>query len=182
MNVRIVPTKVHGIVDYVTGPALAVAPEVLRLNGGRASALAPRVAGAGSTAYAALTDYELGARRVIPMRVHLALDALAGAALAATPWLAGSARRGVRHWLPHALVGGSEVALAFTTRTQPPRAHRLRGALDRVMPERLRGRPFVALPLAAAAIGGGWMVTRRLARRGKQPESELGPAGDTQSQ
>ena len=46
MQVRFVPTKVHGAVDYVTSPALVAAPELLRLDGDRASALSPRVAGA----------------------------------------------------------------------------------------------------------------------------------------
>ena len=105
MTIRVIPTKIHGALDYVTAPALVAAPEVLRLDGARASALAPRIAGVGAAGYSALTDYELGARRVIPMRTHLLLDALAGSALAAAPWVFGSARRGARHWLPHALVG-----------------------------------------------------------------------------
>ena len=109
MKIRVIPTNVHGAIDYVTAPALVAAPDVLRLNGGRASSAAPRVAGATAALYSALTDYELGLRRVIPMRVHLLLDAVGGSALAAAPWLFRSAGRGVRHWLPHALVGGGEV-------------------------------------------------------------------------
>jgi hypothetical protein len=96
MAPRPIPTKVHAALDYVTAPTLALAPELFRLNGGRASAVAPRVAGVGAGVYSALTDYELGARKVIPMRVHLFLDALSGVALAAAPWVAGSARKGTR--------------------------------------------------------------------------------------
>src|SRR3712207_5703039 len=110
MQVRFVPTKVHAAVDYVTSPTLVAAPELFRLDGTRASSLPPRVAGVAGALYSGLTDYELGIRRAIPMRVHLLLDAAAGTALAVAPWLFGSARRGARHWLPHALVGGSEVA------------------------------------------------------------------------
>jgi hypothetical protein len=171
MNVRFVPTRVHGVVDYVTGPALAVAPEVLRLNGGRASALAPRVAGAGTTAYSALTDYELGARRLVPMRVHLALDALAGAALAATPWIAGSARQGKRHWLPHALVGASELALALTTRTRrQSRLDRVRSSVADAVPARVAVPVLAALPIAAAA-GAAVFAGRRI-RRGREQTDE----------
>ena len=121
MKLRIIPTKVHGAIDYVTSPALVAAPEVLRLDGERGSALAPRLAGTTGALYSALTDYELGVRRVIPMRAHLALDAIHGTMLAASPWLSGSSRQGQRHWLPHALIGAGEIALALTTKTEARR-------------------------------------------------------------
>jgi hypothetical protein len=60
------------------------------------------------------------------MRAHLAADAAAGVALAAVPWVTGAARKGVRHWLPHALAGANEVALAFLTRTEEPQRSRFR--------------------------------------------------------
>ena len=56
------------------------------------------------------------------MPVHLALDAMSGALLATSPWLLGYAKNGLRYWLPHALVGGSEILAALmTTKTQPPK-------------------------------------------------------------
>ena len=51
----------------------------------------PVALGIGTIAYSALTDYELGVVRVIPMPVHLALDAANGAVMAASPWLFGFA-------------------------------------------------------------------------------------------
>ena len=119
MKMRVIPTKVHGRLDYVTAPGLVAAPELLRLDGSRGAALPPRVAGVAAAIYSALTDYEAGVRRVIPMRAHLALDAGSGLALALTPWVSGAARRGPRHWLPHAIAGATELVLAATTRTQP---------------------------------------------------------------
>jgi hypothetical protein len=121
MKLRVVPTSVHAVTDSLTSPALAAAPTVFRMREGGASALVPRVAGAGTAAYGSVTDYELGVRRLLPMRVHLVLDAVSGTALAAAPWLFGSAKRGKRYWLPHALVGATEVALAVTTKTEPER-------------------------------------------------------------
>jgi hypothetical protein len=119
MKVRVIPTSIHAVADYVTGPTLAAAPAIFRMRDGGPSALVPRVAGAGATAYSSMTDYELGLRRWIPMRVHLALDAASGATLAAAPWLFGSRKKGIRYWLPHALVGATEVALAVATKTEP---------------------------------------------------------------
>lgn len=146
MERRFVPARLHAYVDYATGSALVAAPALLRLNGSRASALAPRIFGAGTTALTALSDHDLAARRVVPMRAHLAADAVAGAALAALPWVTGAARRGVRHWLPHALIGANEVALAFVTRTEEPRLSGFR----RLLASR---KALAAAPLVVAALG-----------------------------
>ncbi len=157
MNARVVPTAVHGAVDYVLAPALVAAPDLLRLDGSRSSALAPRIAGAGAAVYSALTDYELGLRRVIPMRVHLLLDAGTGVAVAAAPWLLGSARNGVRHWLPHAAVGAAELALAATTKLRPAQTRRERAlaAARRAAPNALSSRPAaIGVALAGAAVIG----------------------------
>ncbi len=130
MNLRVIPTSVHGVLDYATGSALLAAPELLRLKDVPQAALTPRLAGAGATAYSLTTDYELGVIRVLPMPVHLALDAMSGALLAASPWLLGYARNGMRYWLPHALVGASEILAALTTKTQPPRRRAMPGLVE----------------------------------------------------
>ena len=124
MTTRVIPTKVHAIVDAVTGPTLVAAPNVGGFDDSAGSALPARAVGGGAAVLSALTDYELGLVRLVPMRVHLALDAMNGALLAAAPWLSRSAKRGKRYWLPHAIVGASEIALALMTKTQPRRAPR----------------------------------------------------------
>lgn len=126
MNLRVIPTKTHGAVDMATGPALIAAPTLLKMNGNTGSTIPPRLVGSAATLYALATDYEFGLKRVLPMRTHLALDALGGLALAATPFLTGAAKRGRRHWLPHALLGANEVVLALATKQRAPRSPRLR--------------------------------------------------------
>jgi hypothetical protein len=119
VKLRVVPTKAHAAVDHVVGPALVLAPELLGLKEQRRESLVPRLAGATEGLYSNLTDYELSAKRMLPMRMHLALDAMSGALLGAAPWLLGTAKRGKRHWLPHAVVGAMEIGLALTTKTEP---------------------------------------------------------------
>lgn len=152
MNLRMIPTKAHGAVDMATGPALVAAPTLLRMNGNTGATLPPRVLGSLATVYALLTDYEFGVKRVLPMRAHLALDAVGAVALATTPFLTGAHRQGLRHWLPHVIVGANELVLALTTKESPPRAARLRA-----------WAPKTAVGAAAvAAVAGAAVLAKRM--------------------
>ena len=119
MNLRFIPTRVHGMLDYVNGGALLAAPELLRTKDQPRAALVSRMAGGGTTASALTTDFELGAVKAIPVPTHLILDALSGTLLAGAPWLLGYAKGGTRYWLPHAFVGAAEVLAAAATNTEP---------------------------------------------------------------
>ncbi len=119
MGIRFIPTRVHGVLDYVHGAALLAAPELLRTKDESRAVLVSRMAGGGASASTLMTDFELGAVKAIPMPVHLVLDAVSGALLAGAPWLLGYANGGTRYWLPHAFVGVAEVLAAATTKTKP---------------------------------------------------------------
>jgi hypothetical protein len=120
MKLQFIPTNVHHAVDRVVGPTLVVAPTLLRLGRTSPEGLVARAVGGAESVYSNYTDYELNARKLIPMRVHLALDAAGGAALAIVPQLTGARRRGKKHWLPHLAIGALEVGLAVFTKTEPP--------------------------------------------------------------
>jgi hypothetical protein len=151
MNLRVIPTKVHGAVDMATGPVLIAAPTLLRMNGNKGATIPPRAVGAAALVNALLTDYEFGLKRLLPMRTHLALDAVGGITLAATPFLTRASKQGVRHWLPHTLIGANEIVLALTTKQRQPRARRLRA-----------WAPRGALAAAGvAALAGAAVVTKR---------------------
>lgn len=142
MNLRVVPTKTHAAIDHVVGPTLTLAPELFRLKDDARESLPPRLTGATQAAYSNLTDYELAVKRVLPVGVHLILDAASGALLGSLPWILGTAKRGKRHWLPHAIVGGMEIALAALTKTEPG---------DRYEPDyRLRKAPKLVRQIAKA--------------------------------
>jgi hypothetical protein len=113
---RFIPTRLHGALDYGVGALLILLPYLLGFADGTAAQYVPQALGAAAIAYAVLTDYELGLVRVIPMPLHLWLDAGSGVLLAASPWLFGFADR---IWLPHLALGLFEIGASLLTRTQP---------------------------------------------------------------
>jgi hypothetical protein len=120
-KMRVVPTSVHGAIDHVVGPALVVAPAALRLWRKSPESVIARAVGGAGIVYSNLTDYELSVKNVVPMPVHLALDAVSGATLALVPQLTGARKRGKNHWVPHLAIGAMEVGLALVTKTEAPK-------------------------------------------------------------
>jgi hypothetical protein len=128
MKIRFIPTSVHGTIDHVVGPALIVAPTLLRLRRTSPEGLTARAVGGVEAIYSNLTDYEMSVKNVVPMKLHLALDAVGGATLAIVPQLTGARQRGKKHWLPHLAIGVMEVGMAALTQTERPRAKNGRSA------------------------------------------------------
>jgi hypothetical protein len=122
MRLRVIPTNVHSAVDHVVGPALIAAPTALRLDGTSPEGIVPRVNGIAAAVYSNLTDYELSLKNIIPMRVHLALDAASGAMLAVVPLATGAQKRGKRHWVPHVALGAFEIGMALLTQKEAPKS------------------------------------------------------------
>jgi len=113
--VRFISTLTHGILDYMTAPALLLLPGLLDWD--RHARTVFTLAGAGLLAYSMCTRYELGVYKALPMKAHLALDALSGAALVGLPLFLGEESP-----VNAALVGFGlfEMAAALTTQTEPP--------------------------------------------------------------
>jgi len=121
---RFIPTRIHGMLDYSTGLLLIAAPYLLGIADGGAEQWILIALGVGAIIYSLLTRYEWGVLPLIPMPVHLMLDAASGVLLAASPWLFGFAER---VYLPHLLLGLFEIAASSMTRLTPatlPRAGR----------------------------------------------------------
>jgi hypothetical protein len=113
---NLIPTRIHGILDYVVGLLLLVAPWMFGFADNRPAMMVPVVMGAGAIVYSLLTNYELGAARVLPMSAHLALDICSGLLLLASPWLFGFADRIV--W-PPVVFGILEIGVALLTQRTP---------------------------------------------------------------
>jgi hypothetical protein len=121
-KLQVIPTRVHGAIDQVVGPALVIAPTLLRLGRTSPEGITARAVGGVQSAYSNVTDYETSIKKLVPMRYHLALDAVGGAALAIVPQLTGARRRGKKHWLPHLAIGAMEIGVAALTKTEAPKA------------------------------------------------------------
>lgn len=76
----------------------------------------PVVLGIAALVYSVVTDYELGIAHMVPMPLHLMLDAGSGVLLAASPWIVGFSDE--LKW-PHIAIGLFEIAAALMTRTHP---------------------------------------------------------------
>ena len=111
---RIISTRVHGMMDYAMGVLLLVSPFLFGFATGGAKQWLPMILGIALIGLSLLTRYELGAFRVISMPAHLAVDGLSGALLAIAPWLFGFA--GVV-FLPHLVLGLIELGTSLMTET-----------------------------------------------------------------
>ncbi len=115
-TMQVIPTRIHGMMDYLVGALLIAAPWLFDFNRGGAETWVPVLLGLSVILYSLFTDYELGAVRRIPMPTHLALDLGGGVLLAVSPWLFGFSEY---VWEPHLIVGLIEIGTALMTRRVP---------------------------------------------------------------
>jgi len=127
-NVKFLPTKIHGVLDYVVGIALILAPNLFQFSSvGGPAVWVPRILGVGLIVYSVFTNYEWGAIRVLPMTYHLAVDFVAAMFLAISPFVFGFTNHGLNAWLPHVVVGVAVIAVVLVSKTQPGTAARSSG-------------------------------------------------------
>lgn len=110
---KIISSKVHGILDYLVAILFIVIPFANAWDTSRLPSTVFFVLGILTLFYSLGTDYETGAVRVIPFRVHLAIDLVSGLFLATSPWLLGFANEA---YLPHLAFGIFEIAVVMFTR------------------------------------------------------------------
>jgi hypothetical protein len=113
---RPLTAEAHGIMDYVVGTAGTALPWIMHFSDDVRATQAMSLLEAGTVALTALSDHEVALSRQIPMDLHLHIDLIEGALLAASPWLFGFHRR---VWLPHLLLGLGAIGAALMTETMP---------------------------------------------------------------
>lgn len=117
---RFIPTKVHGVLDYVVAIALIFAPLIFGFaDVGGAAVIIPIVLGIGLIVYSLLTRYELGAVKLIKMPVHLVIDVVASIFLIVSPFLFGFADEAPNAWVPHIVVGAAVILVVIFSQPQP---------------------------------------------------------------
>jgi hypothetical protein len=110
------PTRIHGVLDYVLAALLIASPWLLGFAAGGPETWVPVGAGVVLLTYTLVTDHERGAVRRLPVPHHLLLDALLGVLLAVSPWLLGF---DTRAWIPHVVLGAVVIVAAAITDTVP---------------------------------------------------------------
>ena len=115
---RFIPTRFHAPLDYIVGAVLIAAPWIFQFSGDAAATAVSIVLGIGLIAYSLFTNYELGVWKIAPMAVHNLIDVVAGALLAASPWIFGFADKGSNYWLPFVVIGVAAIFLGLTTKQQ----------------------------------------------------------------
>ena len=113
---RFVPTRVHGIVDWIMAPLLIALPWIFGFARGGVEMWVPVALGVAGLIVTFFTDHEFGVVRKIPMTGHLWVDGVSGLLLAASPWLFGFSDF---VWIPHLVLGLTEFAAALITQTEP---------------------------------------------------------------
>ncbi len=121
MEVRFIDTRAQGVLDYLVGVVLVLAPWIFQFNDVAAAKWVAIGVGLAMIATALMTNYELGVAKLIPMHVHLVMDALIGAFLALSPWIFGFSDEGTNAWLPHVVVGLAEIGIAAVSSPWPRR-------------------------------------------------------------
>ena len=112
---RFIPTKTHGYLDYIVGLLLIAAPWLFDFYRDGAETWVPVILGVATFIYSLMTDYELGASKMISMRTHLTIDLVSGIFLAASPWIFGFDEY---VWAPHLIVGIFEIVASLCTRAE----------------------------------------------------------------
>ena len=131
---KVLSTRVHGVIDYISVITLFTLPRVLGASD-RVTMLFTVMA-IGTLLYSLATRYELGVAKVLPMRAHLLLDLMSGALFLALAILWGDAPQLDRILM--GVMGMFEIGASLITNPEPS----LAGAADAGSAARPRQRGF----------------------------------------
>jgi hypothetical protein len=109
-----ISTKAHGFIDYMTAGLLGTLPRALGWS--RQVTHLLDAAACTTVVYSALTRYELGLVKALPMKAHLGIDALQGGAMIGAAAFLEDEDPEVRATL--AAVGTFELGVTLLSRTQ----------------------------------------------------------------
>lgn len=118
---RFIPTRFHGILDYIVGVFMITAPWVLDFSDNDAATWTIVIAGVLVLLQTIMTDFEVGLIRRIPMKSHLTMDFILGLALAVSPWVLNFDER---VYMPHLIIGVFSMLASLTTHRVPSHSYK----------------------------------------------------------
>jgi branched-subunit amino acid transport protein len=110
---RFIPTRIHGILDYLYAIALFCAPFLFWTTDRSWDLWIPMLVASVVILYSILTRYEWGGISLISMKSHLRLDLIIGIFMVAAPWIFGFSDRA---WRPFLIFGLLAIILSFITK------------------------------------------------------------------
>jgi len=116
MLAGMIPTRIHGMLDYLMGILLIVSPWLFGFSDSNTATWTAVVVGVLIIGTSLITDYELSVANIVPMRAHLGLDVLLGAFLVVSPWLLGFADE---NWWWFVVAGVAEIGAGLATEPEP---------------------------------------------------------------
>ena len=121
MLAKVIPTRVHAVLDYAVGILLIAAPWIFQFaDESSAAKWISIIVGIAVLLQSSITNYEGGfLGHAISMKMHLATDAVVGIFLVVSPWLFGFADNGANAWLPFVLIGLFDLGATALTNPNP---------------------------------------------------------------
>ena len=118
---NIIPTRIHGVLDYLVAVILIVLPFLLGFDDHRTAMLVMVILGVATVVYSAMTRYEYGIVSIIPMTIHLGIDLTSGFLLTLSPWIFDFYDT---VFLPHLLLGVLEIVVSIFSNPRPTTSRR----------------------------------------------------------
>lgn len=119
----------HAIVDYVFAAKMIAAPWLFGFQKNQAATMSSVGTGVAIAGLSLLTDYPLGAAKLIPFPTHGVIEAAAGTAAALAPWLLGFDDNKRATWL-HVAAGAATLAVVAVTDYQAAKRQPERSAIS----------------------------------------------------
>lgn len=116
---RFITPKAHTIIGIAIGVILLFAPSIFNFTDNAAASAIPMYVGIFIIISELTTTSRLSLIKLVPMRIHLAIDYATGVFLLLSPWLFGFSNAPANTWVPHVIVGLLIVAYALATKPEP---------------------------------------------------------------
>lgn len=122
--------KTHNVIDYLVGALLIVSPWLFGFSDVQAARVVFLMSGTALIGYSLLTNYYYSVARILPLGIHMTLDAVLGVILILAPALFGYRDEIMPlQYVAHVVLGIGAVALVALTR---PRTETAKSPLERI--------------------------------------------------